>query len=545
MIVRNGIATQHTTVLIVGGGPSGLASAAELGMRKVDCIVIEPRVTVSHARPRAKTTTIRTMEHLRRWGAAAELRDAAPLPVAWAQRVTVCESLSGPRILDFDESFGLSTERLSYAAEFGQQIPQPVLEEVMRTHVSGLDPVELRLGHQVLDLESQGEGWLATVQDSHGEQYSLSADYVLGCDGSAGVVRRSIGAAYTGRSDERVNFNVVFRAPDLDTPLGSAVQYWVVGSETPGVIGRLDLKGLWWAIFPGVTLEEGRGQVEELIEGLVGRPLDFTLIASDSWTAHMLIADRFRRGTAFLVGDSAHLNPPWGGHGYNSCVGDAVNIAWKIAAVEQRWADRAVLESYEPERRAVIQQTIQLAEKNMAALPSDLATDADAIRHAKSGEFYSLGLVLGYSYAGSPIVQPDEEGEQPAEFVSERYEPSTSPGARLPHHWLPDGRSLYDTLGTGFSILAPDPDGPSIRELTERAQREGMPLSVVPMPLGYPWSSDYLLVRPDQHIAQRHRDPADIDLDAAVGRAVLPETSNTWPVLSNSVSSRTFRKDAV
>ena len=86
--------------------------------------------------------------------------------------------------------------------------------------------------------------------------------------------------------------------------------------------------------------------------------------------------------------------------------GDAVNIAWKIAAVEQGWAPRELLASYEPERRGVVEQTVASAASNMRALAGDLPRDAAAIQRAKRAEFHSLGLVLGYSYAGSPVIQP-------------------------------------------------------------------------------------------------------------------------------------------
>ena len=143
-------ATAETPVLVAGGGPAGLAAAAELALHGVACVVIEPRTVVSHRRPRAKTTSVRTMEHLRRWGIADTLRAAAPLPVAWSQRVTFCESLSGARITDFDGAFGLTTERDERFAEAGQQVPQPVVEEVLRGHVSGQPGVDLRLGHMVI-----------------------------------------------------------------------------------------------------------------------------------------------------------------------------------------------------------------------------------------------------------------------------------------------------------------------------------------------------------------------------------------------------------
>src|ERR1700677_2153412 len=142
--------SQGATVLVAGGGPAGPAAAAELALRGVDFVLVEPRAQVSHRRPRAKTTSIRTMEHFRRWGIAGVLREAAPLPVAWSQRVTFCSSLSGARITDFDGAFGLATAPADRSAESGQQVPQPVVEEVLRAHLRGHD---LRLGVSVTELK--------------------------------------------------------------------------------------------------------------------------------------------------------------------------------------------------------------------------------------------------------------------------------------------------------------------------------------------------------------------------------------------------------
>ena len=202
-----------TTVLVAGGGPAGLAAAAELALHGVDCVVIEPRVEVSHRRPRAKTTNARTMEHLRRWGLADVLRAAAPLKVAWSQRVTFCESLTGRRITDFDHAFGLTTERDDRFAEAGQQVPQPVVEEVLRRHIRGRPGVGLRLGHTVTAVRQDADLAVATVRDGQGALYEISARWLLGCDGAAGVVREQIGGRFVGYSDPRPNFNVVFRAP--------------------------------------------------------------------------------------------------------------------------------------------------------------------------------------------------------------------------------------------------------------------------------------------------------------------------------------------
>jgi 2-polyprenyl-6-methoxyphenol hydroxylase-like FAD-dependent oxidoreductase len=520
-------APASTAVLIAGGGPSGLAAAAELSLHGIGCVLIEPRQQVSHRRPRAKTTSIRTMEHLRRWGLAEQLRAAAPLKVAWSQRVIFCRSLSGPRITEFDGAFGLTTERDSRFAEPGQQVPQPVVEQVLRAHLAERPGVDLRFGHAVTALAQEDDSVTVTVRAADGTEYLLRAPYVLGCDGAGGVVRDQIGARYVGRSDPRPNFNVVFRAPDLDTHLGPAVQYWVVGGPTTGLIGRLDLAGTWWAIMPNVEAGYGAAHASELITGLIGAPAEHEVLATDPWTARMLIADRFGQGRVFLVGESAHVNPPWGGHGFNTSVGDAVNIAWKIAAVLRGWAPPELLASYSAERRGVVEQTVASAESNMRSLAGDLKADEAAIQRAKRPEFHSLGLVLGYSYAGSPVIQPSGCGEPSAwgepSADTTSYVPAADPGARLPHAWLADGSSLYDRLGPGFTLVGPvrGHRAEEVEELAGRARERGIPLTVCQPPDGYPWRDEFLLVRPDQHIAWRAADPAGIDLDVVTGRAEL------------------------
>ena len=224
----------QTPVLVAGGGPAGLAAAAELASRGVGCVVIEPRAQVSHRRPRAKTTSMRTMEHLRRWGLADPLRAAAPLPVAWSQRVTFCESLAGRRITDFDGAFGLTTGRDDRFAESGQQVPQPVVEDVLRAHLRASPASELRFGHTVTGAGPAGGQRHRGRRRPGGRRLPDPARYVMGCDGAAGVIREQIRARYVGYADPRPNFNVVFRAPALDTQLGPAVQYWVVGARGPG-----------------------------------------------------------------------------------------------------------------------------------------------------------------------------------------------------------------------------------------------------------------------------------------------------------------------
>lgn len=525
-------------VLVAGGGPSGLAAAIELGRRGVEVLVVEPRTELDPLRPRAKTTSVRTMEHLRRWGLAETLRDRAPLPVAHAQDVVFCTSLLGHEITRFTEAFGLWTTLRDVAAESGQQVPQPVVEQVLRDAAAALPSVTLALGARVTDVVDGPDEVRATVVDATGTATHVTADYLLGADGSAGVTRRAIGARYQGSSGTLPNLSVVFRSRALEAhpPAPVGVHYWVIGSERGGLMGRLDLDGTWWAIVQGI---EAPDEVDPaaLVRMLVGADVDVDVLSTDPWSARMLLVDRYRGQRTFLVGDAAHLNPPWGGHGFNTCVGDAVNLAWKLAAVLEGWAGPGLLDSYEAERRPVAERTIATAGNQESFLAPAFAVgalDADdaagdsaraalaAALQVKDPEFHSLGLVLGYDYPDSPVVVPDGSPVPAPDVVA--YTPSAHPGARLPHAWLPDGRSLYDLLGDGFTLLRLTPGAP-VDGVHDAAARRGVPLRVADLAhvpgLRSLLGADLVLVRPDQHVAWRGSTTDDPDgvLDRVTGLA--------------------------
>ena len=424
----------HTPVLVVGGGPVGLATAIELSLHGTSCIVVEPRAEVSWLRPRAKTTTTRTMEHFRRWGIADTVRTRAPLPLAWSDEVVFCTTLLGREVTRFDHCLGLDLIDNDLVAEAGQQAPQPLIESIMRERVGDLAEAQLLVGYRLVALTQDDDGVTATVEDESGRVTTIRSEYLVGCDGSRSVVRESIGAVFEGSADERPNFNIVFRAEELAgrMHLGNAVHYWVLNPAQPALVGRLDLVDQWWCIVMGVSAEQGAIDPARLVRNVIGDGADemsIEVLATDPWRARMLVANSFRIGRVFLAGDAAHQNPPWGGHGFNTGIGDAVNIGWKLSAVLSGWSPETLLDSYEIERRPVAVDTIAVATKNMSTLGPELAdprlvgTDdefaavqpvvAAATQRAKGAEFHSLDLVLGTSYADSPIVVEEGKATDP------------------------------------------------------------------------------------------------------------------------------------
>lgn len=532
-------------VLIVGAGPAGLALAIELGHRGVPCLLIERNDRVGYA-PRAKTTNVRTREHLRRWGIADKLRAASPLGLDYPSNVTFITRLNGYGITRFENALYCAPGRNPLYSEHAQWIPQYELEEVLRAHAQSLPGVELRFNCELQSFEQDADGVRARVNNLAGSgEFEIRTDYLVGADGARSTVRKLIGAEMTGVHGLSRNYNIIFRAPGLAQAHqhGPAIMYWQINDEVPSIIGPMDKDDIWF--FMPMQLPEGIQITPEEAPALIARAtgidLDYQVLSSDQWTASRLIADRYRDRRVFLAGDACHLHPPFGGFGMNMGVADGVDLGWKLAARLQGWGGAALLDSYELERRPVHNYVMDEAVANHAQLGVELrrpgmeeaGEEGERLRReigtqiqaAKLREFYTLGVVLGYRYDDSPVIVDDGSRAPAHDFLN--YLPSAHPGCLAPHAWLHDSSSLYDHFGSGFTLLAlAGSDAAGISAMRAGAQAAGLPLTVVEpreaAVLADLYQAPYALIRPDQHVAWRGtaipRDAAAL-LTRVAGRA--------------------------
>ncbi|WP_174290882.1 FAD-dependent monooxygenase [Sphingomonas bacterium] len=530
--------THETSVVIIGAGPSGLALANELGMRGVDCLVVERNDRVGYA-PRAKTTNVRTRTHLRRWGIAGDLAAASPFGVDYPTDVAFVTKLAGPLVARIENASNCAPARDERYPEHGQWIPQYKLEQVLREHAETLPSVRLQFSTEFAGATQDADGVTVTLKRvDTGEAETLTARYLVGADGARSGVREAIGAGMSGTYGLSRNYNIVFRAPGLAEAHGHgpASMYWQLNPAMPGLVGPMDKDDIWF--FMPTRLPEGVTITKDLAATMIrqatGFDLPYEVLSSDEWVASSLIADRYRDRRIFLAGDACHLHPPFGGYGMNMGLADGVDLGWKLAATVCGWGGPALLDSYEVERRPIHEAVMAEATANHAVLSNDLWRDGieepgeagerlraevgERIVGAKQREFHTLGTVLGGCYGSSPVIVSEAAPTSPSD--SRVYIPTSRPGCLAPHRWRADGSSLYDAFANKFALLCrPEAEPADVERAT--AQAGNVPLSVVHLTeeeAGALYPARLTLVRPDQFVAWRGDRWEDGLLDVVTGR---------------------------
>ncbi len=533
----DGSARDVLPVLIVGAGPVGLGLAAELGSRGIRCMVVERGDgTISH--PRANTINSRTMEYCRRWGIAEAVRQAGT-PPEFPSDIVYLSSLPGFEVARIARPSYGGLKPLATTPEQSQRCNQLWFDPIMRELVKSLAPtVELRFGVGFESFVEDAEGVSVTLRDANGKREQLRTRYLAACCGGQSGIPEALGIRMEGIDVVSYNLNVFLRIPELwnHHDKGKAAFYYFIDdpdNESGGFdVNLIELNGadLWRLGINQGTRAIPADQVD--IHGLIrrmfgqqfGRTVQYEIVSALPWTCRSLVATGFGRGRVFLAGDAVHKHGPHGGFGMNTGMGDAVNLGWKLAAMIEGWGGAHLLDSYEAERRPVAQRVVAEATDNLsrrfdrdllAAAGEDSAAGATAratlqqqILENKTKQFVSDGLVLGISYAGSPIVVEDQGSalsNAPASDVT-KYVPSTQPGARAPHAWVNEGVSTIDLFGKGFVLLRFGPASPSLTVLESAALARKMPLAIVDIDddsIASLYGKPLVLVRPDGHVAWR------------------------------------------
>ncbi|WP_234101696.1 FAD-dependent monooxygenase, partial [Streptomyces venezuelae] len=522
----------ETEVLIVGGGPVGLALALDLAHRGVDFVLAEAgdgRVT----HPKVSTIGPRAMEAFRRWGVADAIRGAGwpadhTLDVAWVTAVGGHELHRVP--------LGTAGGRppLPYTPEPEAVCPQhwlaPLLTERVGVHPAG--PV--RLGTRLLGFTRLPDRVSAGLVDGAGVRTTVHARYLVGCDGVSSRVRKACGIDAPERHRTRVLRNILFRAPELAERLGPRAALVHFVTEPGGLrypLRAIDGRGLY-----RLTCPAGPAEAAKSVRRAVAPDVPFEVLSDTTWHLTHRVASRYRAGRVLLAGDAAHTLSPSGGFGLATGVGDAADLGWKLAAELAGWAGPGLLDSYESERRPVALRSLEESHRNLrrtldrrlSGALCDPTPEGERARAALSREiaesdpgreFDAPDAHFAHRYA-SPVVAPvaaDEKAAEPGPPEGPRAEPawnrSAVPGARAPHAWLAPGRSTLDLFGGEFVLLRVGARAPLTDGLVRAFGDRRVPLRVEHCDtpeVTRRYDRPLVLVRPDGHVAWRgHTAPPD------------------------------------
>ena len=499
-------------VVIVGGGPVGVAVAVQLGMRGISCALVESRTELGRI-PKGQNLTHRTLEHFYFMGIVDELRAARFLPPGFAiGEITSHGNLNG------QYWFAPAGRELvhDYYFQKNDRLPQYQMEKVLRAKMATLPKVESRFGWTATKVEQDAGSARVTITKD-GASEVLEGDYVVGCDGGPSIVREQIGIPRSGHDFDQLMVLIVMRSRELHDELGKRFP--------PKSIYRAmhpDLNG-YWKFFGRIDVGEGfffHAPVPKdttrdnfdfmgLLHEATGFPFKAELDHVGFWDLRVAVAEKYQVGRVFIAGDAAHSHPPYGGFGLNNGLEDAVNLGWKLAAELDGWGGETLLQSYSDERRPIFKEVaedfIAARIRNDGAFLNryNPARDKAEFETAWKGQESDVGnraQVYEPSYEGSPVVMGSPGGK------------STAHGkhvfkARTGHHLAPQtlssGRNVFEELGKGFTLFAFDGNDAAVQGFEQAAASLKVPLKVVRDTYAdgrTKYETRMMLVRPDQFI---------------------------------------------
>lgn len=569
-----------TDVLIIGTGPAGSATAALLSSYGVANVVVNRYRWLANT-PRAHITNQRTMEVLRDLG--PEVEDEAMKHATHQELMgnnVFCLSLAGEE-LGRMQSWGTSPESKARHLRASpcemNDLPQTFMEPILFSTACKRG-TQARMSTEYLSHVQDADGVTTTCRDRlTGKDIIIRSKYLVGADGGNSLVAEHAGLPFEGKMGVGGSMNILFRA-DLSQYVAHrpSVLYWVMqpGADVGGIgMGLVRMVRPWdeWLIVWGYDINQPAPEVTpefatSVARQLVGVPdLEIELLGANTWTVNNCFATHMQKDRVFIMGDAAHRHPPSNGLGSNTSIQDGFNLAWKLAAVIKGQATPKLLESYSAERAPVARQIVTRANQSIAefgpifeALGMDGGVDHDRIERSMAArcdateagerqraalrkaidfkvyEFDCHGVEMNQRYTSSAVVADGQTPPTPNADMELYYQPTTFPGARLPHAWVYDrkGRrhSTLDLCGKGQFTLITGIGGDGWRAAAKAAGAAlGLPIRTITIGpradvedhVG-DWNrvreigdSGCILVRPDQHVAWRSHGP-QADADAAL-----------------------------
>ncbi|OBF36787.1 3-(3-hydroxyphenyl)propionate hydroxylase [Mycobacterium sp. ACS1612] len=429
-------------VVIVGAGPTGIAAATLLAQYGVECVVLDRWASV-YPQPRAVHLDDEIYRIVARLGIAEEF-------------AAISRPALGLRLLDNTTrvlaEFQRDPARSVHGFPQANMFDQPDFEALLRTNLGRYPSVEFRGDAEVTHIADEENGRiLVTYGDrASGAEHVVEANYVLGCDGANSVVRSSIAACMRDlKFDQR--WLVVDIATTADLGQWEGV-HQVCDPGRAATYMRIGNARYRWEfqLLPGETAEDfgTLHALRSLIAPWAGHVpgADLTLVRVAEYTFRAKFADRWRRGNVFLLGDAAHLTPPFIGQGMGAGLRDAMNLAWKLAAVLHGDLPPSVLDTYEQERKPHARFMVGMALSIGWAMTAggDLG---NAIRRLVVPR---LHLVPGLR---DKLVEGRTPSLHRSALIHKSRRSRQLAGRLCPNPVVADGKRLDAVVGTGFSLV--------------------------------------------------------------------------------------------
>src|SRR4051794_14912063 len=452
---------EEIPVLIVGGSLVGLTTAMLLGHHGVPSLSVERHAgTAIH--PRAGHFQLRTMELIRQMGLEERVRAKSLETYSATGGIVAVESLAGRELATYVRELNEGVEGFSPTVRVF--INQDALEPILREHALELGAT-VRNRAEAIALDEDDDGVTVTLRDlDSGDERTVRARYVVAADGNRSPTRARLGIGMRGHKELSRSITIYFRAncSELLRDRNQGVIYvhnpqlrGFFRIDRSGGTGFLVINTVGDDVTQDSAIDVQSGLTEEralqFLRTAIGTDMPMELVDVANWRAEATCAERLREGRVFLAGDAAHVVPPNGGFGGNMGVQDALNLAWKLAAVIKGEAGPALLDSYEAERLPLCELNVQQAYTRYATrvVPE---RGTDGVQPPIPDIELEIGLVMR-----SAVIQREKDDDGALHLAAEAL--GGRPGTRAPHVVLADGRSTLDLFGSQFVVLRPAGDG--------------------------------------------------------------------------------------